>query len=991
MANQKARARFCRHCGTPLSLNASFCRQCGRQISPPSPGAVSPPATGQPAVAPPVTAQSRGGRGRWTLVAGCVGVLTLVCVVGAVLAVILRSGSPSDQRPPSTAWDDAKTKVLHTERLVPSQEYQVVDVEGALSIVVPGGFLDAPQEVSVTAITGGQALQLPLPAQPLGTFEIKLGEKAFFADHLFIELPYDPAQLESPLPPEFSLVASYWDEGVAEWVEMPSVVDTDRRRLIIPTLHLTKIRYDYVVADGHIYNDYFSIKYDQSELDAMKKKYPNFEQTLSDYVEGVSNALEAARLTFDQHGFRELEKIKAAEWAIVPAESRGVKLPPWHPDHSVMVKTVRFNVFIGGDRHDESWTWKGIAYSNLSRSKYTGNIYIPYDHSGVQALEIAHEVFHSIQNRYYNLVGMTEFGVPGTTSPSYQFLARQWWLEATAEYAAGKLVHPEPDGRPNQYMGGDLDFKRHEKPLAHSPSVLRQYSERPAYNNAWFIEFLVTEQGIDFKDMFETVASYKWPSVYDNLVAYLETQGLDINQVYAQYTVWWLFSPRSPLQRGAQAGKVSAAALAESHLKAPGQDLKDWTFEGGAGPHRAKIWEIRVDETPQPALPPGSPRAIIVSLEQERTQELRVDPPVRRLWLIKWTPRGDTTLTAYHLTHEDPVRVETLQADEVLYLLAVRNDDLAGVLGEWYPEVRVTEAQLKIEPAGIADGSPDERQTFTATANNIPEALTQQLRFEWELDGRPYQSDPSDGPENVRGAVTASLKDQQFQTGAHTVLCKLYADSDILLAEDDVSVNMTDLAQLPTSTPESAESSPRWEKMAVSGTPGNGWDELSGILETVKGQYSTSIEGNTGIRPGHSSAYSWKAYVTFAGSIRSDQPVTVSRPEEMAAQKERQYQSQIAQPDINAHISSGDATLGALRGAYVVYAQEQHSSSGWGISYSWEYNSELASGNAYFYVTSYVSVGANRPEYNQEAKERFDQLVQEAQAAIAALRVELSD
>ena len=179
--------------------------------------------------------------------------------------------------------------------------------------------------------------------------------------------------------------------------------------------------------------------------------------------------------------------------------------------------------------------------------------------------------------------------------------------------------------------------------------------------------------------------------------------------------------------------------------------------------------------------------------------------------------------------------------------------------------------------------------------------------------------------------------------------------------------------------------------MAVSGTPGNGWDELSGILETVKGQYSTSIEGNTGIRPGHSSAYSWKAYVTFAGSIRSDQPVTVSRPEEMAAQKERQYQSQIAQPDINAHISSGDATLGALRGAYVVYAQEQHSSSGWGISYSWEYNSELASGNAYFYVTSYVSVGANRPEYDQEAKERFDQLVQEAQAAIAALRVELSD
>ena len=89
---------------------------------------------------------------------------------------------------------------------------------------------------------------------------------------------------------------------------------------------------------------------------------------------------------------------------------------------------------------------------------------------------------------------------------------------------------------------------------------------------------------------------------------------------------------------------------------------------------------------------------------------------------------------------------------------------------------------------------------WTATADSIPEDLVSQLRFEWEVDGESSHASAADGTTSDRGAVTASFEDQQLETGDHTVVSKLYDDSGILLAEDHVNVNISDLVEAPTPT-----------------------------------------------------------------------------------------------------------------------------------------------------------------------------------------------
>ena len=803
MVNARQPRRVCPQCSNPLKPGDRLCHRCGT--------AAPPVVSHEPFAAEPITPQRPAAasspkrrRSPWPFIAiGCVAILLVAGAIGAIaLAPHLRRPAPADPIPVAASWDDATSTPLLATTIEPSSEVQSIAVGEAMVITMPEGFLEKPQQLTVAALDGGPDLLLPLRAQPLGTYEVKLGDLAFFEEPLLIELPYDPDQLESPLPPEFALVASYWDEELAEWIEMPSFVDTARRRLVIPTFHLTKIRYDCVIADGHIYNDYFSVKYDREEMAALQSLHPDYADIYAAHPDRVFNILNDARLAYERAGFRDLEKIAAVEEKVFRMTFQGPV------EHKMTLR--RYNVYIHGDATDQSWTWKGIAYSSLSRSKYTGNIYIPYSYQDDVCIGIAHEVFHSVQNRYYNLVGMTEIKTPGTTTPVAGLLVRQWWLEGTAEYAAGALACPAPDGSPHPEMGGELDHRRLEKPLAYSPSILYRGSDRPAYNNAWFIAFLVNEKGIDFRDMFEAVASYQWPSVYDNLVTYLGTKQLDIYQVYAEFAVWWYFDPASPLQRGTRAGVVPLTALTEAApgdaagmltekvlLKVPGQDLRSrFVYETLAGDHRTQIREIRVGEIGEAAVGRGSaaqppprlePRTLIFHWENAHLSS------VNYTWLLlgKLSP-GISPLVVTRIANDQPLVIETLDTDQALYVLAIRQHLGAtrrGTAGET-PTFRVTEAELTIEPPEIVDGSPNQRYTFTATARNIPEPLVSRLRFEWQSPSQPNQTVMQHDLTYSNDTVSAALADQQFPVGEHIVTVRLYADGATLLAEAQARIRI---------------------------------------------------------------------------------------------------------------------------------------------------------------------------------------------------------
>jgi hypothetical protein len=165
--------------------------------------------------------------------------------------------------------------MLVSQTVGPSRDTQAIEAGDEVAIWLPAGLLESPQRLTVEARADAPELHFPAPVQPLGIFEIRLGDMTAFAEPLIIALAYDPAKLGSSAPPEFSLVASYWDEELQDWIEMPSFVDAVRQVLLIPTFHLTKIRYDCVIADGHIYNDYFSVWYDREEMAAQQARWPD--------------------------------------------------------------------------------------------------------------------------------------------------------------------------------------------------------------------------------------------------------------------------------------------------------------------------------------------------------------------------------------------------------------------------------------------------------------------------------------------------------------------------------------------------------------------------------------------------------------------------------------------------------------------------------------------------------------------------------------------
>jgi hypothetical protein len=217
----------------------------------------------------------------------------LVASALVVAAVILLTRTPKDApRGPASAHTPPTARVLVRTRVSPGTEARVVAAPDGPSVTLPPGVIAAPVDVTIAAVDEPAPHATPLPHAFLGAWDITVGDQRFFSENIIVALPYDPARLPPGIAPEFALTASYWDESLEAWLEMPSVVDETTRTQLVPTRHLTTIRQDAVLAEGHAYNDHFSIKYDPGERDAMKRRHANFADVFDRQPAQVLEALE---------------------------------------------------------------------------------------------------------------------------------------------------------------------------------------------------------------------------------------------------------------------------------------------------------------------------------------------------------------------------------------------------------------------------------------------------------------------------------------------------------------------------------------------------------------------------------------------------------------------------------------------------------------------------------------------------------------------------
>jgi len=578
---------------------------------------------------------------------------------------------------------------LVSETLKPSDKKQEITAPDGLVVVIPGGLLEKEEQVEISTITGGHLPMVGLDTDILKTYEIQIGDMKSFAKPLYLEIPIVLEKLPGSLKPEHALKACYWDEQLYCWVDAYALVDTENQKLIIPTNHLTKWSALAVKTDGHIYNEYFSMYYSGDELKkAEEASLTNF--VTEDYIDAVFDAFNEAKEKYEQAGFRQLEKFQAIREVYVAEYPKAIPVP-------------YYNIYLTGAYDD-----------NATRNKYTGNITIPVDHyNGVNHFQIAHELFHSFQNRYYYALGMTELGVPLTTSPSNQLLSRQWWLEGSADYAAGRIAYPV-DNKPNPDMGGILNAKHLEKPLTHSPTALAFWApeDRHSYNNAWFFEFMVQSKKVDFTNLFETVASYYNPSIYNNLVSYFKQKNLNFNEIYSDYALWWFSSPQSPLTDGNRDNAMDKSIVMDYPANYTYSFLfPEWHFDNKHTTRALKLTGKQED---------SEDRLIILSYKDGAEWSTALDiksfllPENKRQAV---TARGITpgNYTVYGVSPKD-----------ALYILVINNE---GHI--WEPEVKIHEADLTYTYAP-REGSHE----FSIVGSNIPAFLEEGISIVLQVDGK---------------------------------------------------------------------------------------------------------------------------------------------------------------------------------------------------------------------------------------------------------------
>ncbi len=385
---------------------------------------------------------------------------------------------------------------------------------------------------------------------------------------------------------------------------------------------------------------------------------------------------------------------------------------------------------------------------------------LPVPESGREGArhDVAHEYFHAIQNSYMTWTSMR---------------MRHWWMESTADYAAG--------GALDTGLLRDLDQEYFQNPIYYHGG-----DDMQMYDSANFVKFLVEEKGIDFKEMWE--ASVEWPSdfFFQHLTDYIfnHTDRYWL-EVYRDFALWTFFSQRGPAGEALNdMGPQSAMALSDHEVK------HNFSLDELG---TAALWVVKpeIDQTEKE-------RTLQVSItEVERrapvsSVDVFVLPDNQR---VTGTPQPKAELQhAVNFIHTFPETV-TVKQGETLYLLGNnphpgRQDIEVAVQG--------AEAQVTIDEEEFTGGrpGPDDKRyyahRFVAEAEPAP---GDRYIFEWDFGDGTELTDRPDRHISRSIVNHEYLLSPMSWSANFDVTVRLYDLDGNLLAEDTRRVNSGALAE----------------------------------------------------------------------------------------------------------------------------------------------------------------------------------------------------
>ncbi|WP_243138060.1 S-layer homology domain-containing protein [Heliorestis acidaminivorans] len=556
--------------------------------------------------------------------------------------------TPTEPKQEDKVTEEAKaTEKALTQSVSASEEAQSIS-HGTLTVTIPAGLLEGTEEVTIAPLEKAPS---PIPSalgEPIALYDVTIGALSEFTDPIALTIPYDPSVIPEGWHPQEVLSGLHWDEKLQQWHQVPIGVNEEEQKLTFYTKNLSPVAVSVQKEGlGRHENAQFRVIYNNNN-NTFCPCWADQEAMAQDVLKALT---EAHNVYVTSMGFKE----------------------PGFMTKSTLAGG-RILVFLGNFLESE--------YSPLTGYIYLSNIQVaPHGKIDLKH-EAAHEYFHAIQNQYFNVYGLG---------------ARRWWVEATADYAAGGIIGTR--------RFAEIDEKFFNHPLYYNPDIGDQHK----YQVAQFIDYLVQKEGVNFKALWDHVAERTL--VYDNIKYYLSTNaGATLSELYRNFARYTFFSADSSVTKAPNTmGTEEKMTL----------DSKVLTHNASLSPdNTAKLWIVQADIDST-----AGARSLEVKINKDLGAHLFVD-----LFVLNNNERlPGKPLPLQSLYKSSEAAMVSLSPGDSLYVLTSNggtSQDSVTIT------IRDANVDLTINPAEILDAEEGKEYTFNVEATNLPESV-QQVAFSW--------------------------------------------------------------------------------------------------------------------------------------------------------------------------------------------------------------------------------------------------------------------
>jgi hypothetical protein len=616
----------------------------------------------------------------------------------------------------------------------PSAGDQVIACGNDVTVMIPGGVLQSDQPLVVAPVTDPPAFNSS--AYKIQTaYAITLGDLYDSEGRgLVVSCPYTPEGSEDPLD---SYTGAYYDDATGYWVTLPSSLDTDGNRIFIhvpinvpettestasgkrATKEFSKLGIACINAMNTpdetrvIKHKAFTLRYNAkaAAIAAIAGAYqrdPNVE-VLPDtdpYVSDTFHYLEAAYDTYRRNNFADLKYGDTEETVAI---------------------YDRYDMYVIEQRVITThWTDTCItleAGADPQTSAF-GNITLGYEKETYQELmaTCGHEMFHAFQHRVY-------------WNHLFPYKTGKWWMEATAEMAGCRLLLGETVFGREPIMGGTASNQGDKRPnrvfWLQEPLDWASWSwitdvphDEHEYTTGLFLAYLEAYEGVDFGDLWRTMAGYYTGTFLSGLDYYLKEKKVDLSDTYREYAEFFIFNAMSPVRSRLTVDSVTA--LSENSDKAKvmpeSENRRSWSIP-------VEYYTGKLYRTPVGIDAPHVIRSMTIK---------RIDVP------------GETEAT--------------LSMDTAVYVWAASGGaiDAARKVGELTPKATATSFEVGVGEVVL----------FLVVTGKNSSALSSAPPFTVELTGGPAINSVTPSSFSERTPTTLSISGSNFGAtqGASTVM-----------------------------------------------------------------------------------------------------------------------------------------------------------------------------------------------------------------------------